>query len=214
MSEKKRSLGRSVLYILGSILSLAVIAALVLMLVRVPLNLSNYKSLIESSAANALGRAVKIEGDIKVTTSLWPYFEIQGLRILDAKEFGDGDLANMDLARITVGLLPLLQKKIHIREFRVESLELNLIRTESGAVNWEFDAAVGEKAPPPSDTEVVTTQISMANDSLAVDVLALGDISVTFRDEEAGEAFGFELYAATGSAEFGEPMIPWVSFSP
>jgi uncharacterized protein involved in outer membrane biogenesis len=207
MSEKKRSVGRSVLYILGSLLSLVVIAALVLMLVRVPLNLSNYKSLIESSASNALGRAVKIEGDIKVTTSLWPYFEIQGLRILDAKEFGDGDLANMDLARITVGLLPLLQKKIHIREFRVERLELNLIRTESGAVNWEFDAAVGEKAPPPSDTEVVTTQISMANDSLAVDVLALGDISVTFRDEEAGEAFEFELYEATGSAEFGEPMM-------
>jgi uncharacterized protein involved in outer membrane biogenesis len=207
MSEKKRSVGRSVLYILGSLLSLVVIAALVLMLVRVPLNLSNYKSLIESSASNALGRAVKIEGDIKVTTSLWPYFEIQGLRILDAKEFGDGDLANMDLARITVGLLPLLQKKIHIREFRVESLELNFIRTESGAVNWEFDAAVGEKAPPPSDTEVVTTQISMANDSLAVDVLALGDISVTFRDEEAGEAFEFELYEATGSAEFGEPMM-------
>ena len=207
MSEKKRSLGRSVLYILGSILSLAVIAALVLILVRIPLNLSNYKSLIESSAANALGRAVKIEGDIKVTTSLWPYFEIQGLRILDAKEFGDGDLANMDLARITVGLVPLLKKKIHIREFRVESLKLNLIRTESGAVNWEFDAAVGEKAPPPSDTEVVTTQISMANDSLAVDVLALGDISVTYRDEEAGEAFEFELYEATGSAEFGEPMM-------
>jgi len=207
MSEQKRSLGRSVLYILGSILSLVVIAALVLMLVRVPLNLSNYKSLIESSASNALGRAVKIEGDIKVTTSLWPYFEIQGLRILDAKEFGDGDLANMDLARITVGLLPLLQKKIHIREFRVESLELNLIRTESGAVNWEFDVAAGEKAPPPSDTEVVTTQISMANDSLAVDVLALGDISVTFRDEEAGEAFEFELYEAAGSAEFGEPMM-------
>ena len=207
MNEKKRGFGKTVLYILGSLLSLVVIAALVLMLVRVPLNLSNYKSLVESSASNALGRPVKIEGDIKVTTSLWPYFEIQGLRILDGKEFGDGDLANMELARITVGLLPLLKKRIHIREFRVESLALNLIRADSGAVNWEFDAAAGDKAPPPSDAEVVSTQISMNTDSLAVDKLALGDISVNFRDAEAGESFAFALNEATGSAEFGEPMM-------
>ena len=207
MIDKKRSFGRIVFYTLGSILSLVIITALVLALVRIPLNLSNYKSLIESSASSALGRAVKIEGNIKVTTSLWPYFEIQGLRIMDAKEFGDGDLANMELARITVGLLPLLKKKIHIREFRVESLALNLIRADSSAVNWEFDAAAGSKAAPPADSEIVTTRISMATDTLAVDKLALGDISVTFRDDESGEALAFELSEASGSAEFGEPMM-------
>lgn len=206
MTDKKRSPGRYLLYGAGSLLALIVVAALVLTLVRVPIQLNSYKGIIESSASSALGRNVKIDGDIKVTTSLWPYFEIQGLRILDSKEFGDGDLANMEFARITVGLLPLLKKKIHIREFRVESLALNLIRANSGAVNWEFDGTAGTNNVPAEETEITTTEITLATEKLAVDVIDLGDISVDFRDESSGEEMEFRLNQAKGSAAFGDPM--------
>jgi len=206
MTSKSRSFGRYLGYFIGSLLSLIVVVALVLSLVRIPLDLSNYKSIFESSASSALGRKVRIDGNITVTTSLWPYFEIQGLRIVNDDPFGDGDLANMEVARITVGLLPLLRKKIHIRQFRIESLTLNLVRDETGAVNWEFDQSAGTDAPPPSDTEIVTTQIEMANDGLAVDELVLGDISVSFLDQSSGETFGIDLQDVTGTAPFGDPM--------
>jgi uncharacterized protein involved in outer membrane biogenesis len=206
MTNKKHSLGRYLFYGVGSLLALIVVAVLVLTLVRVPIQLNSYKGIVESSASSALGRNVKIDGDIKVTTSLWPYFEIQGLRILDSREFGDGDLANMELARITVGLVPLLKKKIHIREFRVESLALNLIRAKSGAVNWEFDGAAGTSDVPVEAAEVTATEITLATEKLAIDVIDLGNISVDFRDESSGEELDFQLNQANGSAAFGEPM--------
>lgn len=211
MTNKKHGLGRYLLYGAGSLLTLIVVVVLVLTLVRVPIQLNSYKGIVELSASNALGRNIKIDGDIKVTTSLWPYFEIQGLRILDSKEFGDGDLANMELARITVGLVPLLKKKIHIREFRVENLALNLIRAKSGAVNWEFDGAARTNSVPVNnvpvdETEITTTEITLATEKLAVDLIDLGNISVNFRDQTSGSEMQFQLNQANGSAAFGDPM--------
>jgi len=100
---------RHILRFLLLIVALFVMAAVAVTLLRIPLDLSRYKPLLESTASQSLGREVRIDGDIVVTTSLWPYFEIEGLHIANPGGAQDGDLAVMDLARVSVGLLPLLQ---------------------------------------------------------------------------------------------------------
>jgi uncharacterized protein involved in outer membrane biogenesis len=63
---------------------------------------------------------VNVDGDIRVTTSLWPYFEIAGIRVANPDGFGAGDLVSMEHARVRVGLLSLLARRIRIKTFRVD----------------------------------------------------------------------------------------------
>lgn len=123
---------RHLLRFFTGIIALLLIAAVAVSMFRIPLDLSSYKSLVESSVGKALGREVRIDGGIVVTTSLWPYFEIEGLNIANPGGLAEGNLATMDLARVSVGLLPLLQREIRIGEFRVSGLTLDLVRDKTG----------------------------------------------------------------------------------
>ena len=204
---KRRKQGgflRTLLALFGGLIALIVIAALVVSLIKIPINVSSYKGLVESTASDALGRTVKVDGDMTVTTSLWPYFEIQGIRIANPEGFEKGDLASMELARISVELLPLLDRKIQIEAFRVDGLALNLVRNERGDVNWVLTGATpAEKVDAGSETAPPT----LASDALAVDELVLENISVTFRDASDQKELEFIMEKAAGSAAYGEPMV-------
>ena len=77
-----------------------------------------------------------MDGDVIVTTSLWPYLELGALRIAGSLGATETELLHMERARVTVGLLPLLERKLHIRSFLLEGLSLNLVRAADGRVNW------------------------------------------------------------------------------
>jgi len=185
---------------------LLILAILLILIIAVPLffrisiDMSGYKRFIESSIARELGRRAVVDGTIKVTTSLWPYFEIQGLRIGNPDDFGEGDLASMDLARISIGLLPLLQDKVHVRKLAVEGLTLNLDRNAAGDVNWQFN-----RLSKPGGNVSAHAQQDLST-ALAVDKLEFKNISIHFRDELGGEDMNFTMDSATGSAAFGRPM--------
>jgi len=167
-----------------------------------------------------LGRDVKVGGNITVTTSLWPYFEIQKLRISNPVGFSPGesassDMATMDLARVTVGLLPLLQRRITIREFRVSGIELDLITAINGETNWVFDEQVSDAANATvNDTEQDADvdvdgggggEKAIRPESLSVNKILLEDIRV--RSINAGaQPLVFTLERAEGGAPLGGPM--------
>ena len=186
MNKKGRSgFVRYLLLFLAGTLGLALIAVLVVSLLRIPIDLSRYKSVAEATASKALGREVSIEGGMVVTTSLWPYFEIEGLRIANPGGFPRGDLATMDLARVGVGLLPLLKSKIHIREFSVTGLTLDLVRSAGGEVNWVLEHSDPSADGGPDSVPSAAEQQPVASDSLSIDRLLLEGIRVSFRDADA-----------------------------
>ncbi|KPK23270.1 MAG: hypothetical protein AMJ61_16015, partial [Desulfobacterales bacterium SG8_35_2] len=65
------------LYSTAGLLGLILLLLAVVSLFKVPISLESQKGLIESIAADAMERQVKINGAIKVTTSLWPAFIIE-----------------------------------------------------------------------------------------------------------------------------------------
>ncbi|MEP6390798.1 MAG: AsmA family protein [Halioglobus sp.] len=193
-------------------LGLALVAILAVSLLRIPIDVSTYKGMIESTASQSLGRDVKVDGNITVTTSLWPYFEIQGLRISNPTGFSDdgsgsADMATMNLARVTVGLVPLLQRRISIREFRVNGIELNLVRNNNGRTNWVFDEAESNDvivADNETETDPEVKEAARLT-SLSVDEIVLEDIQIHFTDAME-PPLTFALERAQGSAPLGEPM--------
>jgi uncharacterized protein involved in outer membrane biogenesis len=197
---------RSILWLLGGVIALLVIAVLIVSLVRIPINVSSYKGLLESAASDALGRRVNVDGDIRVTTSLWPYFEIAGIRVANPDGFGTGDLVSMEHARVRVGLLSLLARRIRIKTFRVDGMTLNLVENEQGAVNWAIGAAQAPAPSPSEDEPPVEPPRALSPDALAVDEIVLENISTSYRNPRHPEAMEFNMDRASGSAMTGEPM--------
>jgi uncharacterized protein involved in outer membrane biogenesis len=189
--------------LLGTILLLLVIVSFF----RIPINLESQKGLIESLAADAIDRQVKIDGAIKVSTSLWPVFIIEDVHVKNPEGFADGDFARLQSARLQVGLIRLLMGKIRIKEFSVNGLELTLLANEKGDVNW----AVNDRESEPEESEekpgvLEKPDIELTSDSLVVDKLSLNNISVSYFAPGMEKPNEFVIDTCTGSAMPGNPF--------
>ena len=205
--NKKHTAGfiRQLLLGFAGLLGVLVVLVMVLSLVRIPIDLTHYKGLAESAASDALGRQVSIDGEISVTTSLWPVFEIQGLRIANPDGFPDGDLAFMEQANLRLEILKLLDGRLNVEEFVVSGLALNLISNTQGQVNWIITGPE-QASESPEPQEEASQSAGLNADALGLDRLLLENIAVLFRDERDGEELEFVLDRCEGSAPVGEPM--------
>ena len=206
MSLPKRL--RWALCIVGGLTAVLILILAVLALVQIPIDLTKHKGLVESAATRAVGRTVKVDEKIEVTTSLWPSFTLEGLRIANPKGFQAGDFAHMKSAEIRVSVLPLLLGKIHIGTFRVKGLSLALLENKDGAVNWS-SRAPGEavpKAPAKPKEESEKGKWELASDSLVIEKLILEDISVQYRDSSMAEPLEFRIDECSGAALAGRPF--------
>ena len=205
MLQRQSGFLRLVLLSFMGFIALLVSIAVLVSLLRIPLDMERFKPQLESTLGSALGRGVSIDGDIRVTTSLWPYFELKGLRIANPAGFTDGDLASMQHARVTLGLLALLKGRVRIREFRVSGLELNLESTAAGDTNWVLDPAGTSTDKAQEDPPAAGDNASPPSYKLAVDTLSLDDIRVSYRGMDK-EPLSFVLEQAEGTAAAGDPM--------
>jgi uncharacterized protein involved in outer membrane biogenesis len=197
---------RWILWGIAGLISIILILVTVLALVRIPIDLTAHKGVLEKIASDVIGRQVTIDSNIKVTTSLRPIFTIGGLRLSNPAGFTSGDYARMQRARLQIRTLPLLAKKVHVEDFSVAGLALFLEENEAGAVNWIFSE------PVPSTEENLTTPTpqklltSITSDTLVVKKIDLRDISVSFRKAESSDPLEFKIDVCTGSALVGKPF--------
>ena len=167
---------------------------------KITIDLTGHKAVVESSVSEVLGRDVRVDGTIKMTTSLWPYFEIREVSIANPEGFDKDNTADMGLVRLNVGLLSLLKDRIRIRKLRVEGLTLDLQRNKYGVANWVFAKLA---ARVPAKSKQAETRLS---EMLAVDELTLENIEVRLQDDFIEQNLELSIEHATGSAVFGEPM--------
>jgi AsmA protein len=98
-----------------------------------------YRTRIESAASEALGREVKVSGDIKV--SIFPRIEARagGATVANPPGFGETPFASMKELRAAVKLIPLIFRRVEVDEFVLVEPSIALVKLESGANNWTFD---------------------------------------------------------------------------
>ena len=199
---------RWIVYGVAGLTALILILLAVLFLVRIPIDLKGHKTLVEEIATRAIGRKVSIDEKIQVTTSLWPIFSIEGLRVGNPKNFKTGDFAQMASARVQVGVIPLLLGKIHVRDFSVQGLNLFLRVDENGAVNWTFQQSspnISETADKDRSTLQKDSK-KFSSDALVIDKINLSLISVSYLKADMAEPFKFNMDQCTGSALVGKPL--------
>ena len=199
---------RWIIYGAVGLTALTLILLAVLALVKIPINLKSQKALVEEITTSAIGRKVSIDKKIQVTTSLWPVFIIEGLRIGNPKNFKPGDFARMESARVQLGVIPLLLGKVHIKDFSTNGLHIFLKVDEKGLVNWTFNQSSSNVAKA-SDMHGPTLQqdaIQFSSDTLVVDKINLNQISVSYMEPDMAEPFEFNIDKCTGSALVGKPL--------
>lgn len=197
------------LYGIGGLLAALLLVILLLALLRIPIDLSAHKQLVESTAGLALGRSVKVDDRIVITTSLRPVFVLEGVRIENPPEFGPGVFLTMHTARLQLKLLPLLMWKVHIDEIRVKGLEVDLAVNREGAVNWaprKVAAGAESAAAPDKDEPQERSQLELTSDSLVLAELMLEDITVSYRSPDVSEPLQFKLDNCSGRMVPGQPF--------
>jgi uncharacterized protein involved in outer membrane biogenesis len=197
---------RWLLFGIASLFGLLLVLLLVISFFRIPINLEGQKGLIESIAADAMDRQVKIDGAIRVTTSLWPVFIIENAHVKNPEGFADGDFVRLQSARIEVGLIRFLLGRIRVKDFEVTGLELSLRADEKGAVNWLFNDTDDEPDEPKEAVEKEPEQkpVEFTSDTIIVDRLHLSNISVSYYVPGMEKPNEFIVDKCIGSALPGE----------
>jgi uncharacterized protein involved in outer membrane biogenesis len=204
---KRSNFSRWILYPVGGLVAILLVILLVLAFVRISVDLSRYRGLVETAATRALGRTVKIDGNIIITTSLQPIFSLEGLRIGNPETFEPGDFLRMKTTRIQVRVLPLLLWKIKISEFSVKGLSVMLVQNQSGAVNWAAGTSADESPPEPSPQEKKPgeeSSIEMGSDSFVLTRLLFEDITIAYLNPGMKEPSQFSIERCTGRMPAGE----------
>ncbi len=180
-----------ILYAVGGFLVLAIIASILLTLLFDP---NDYREDIAAGVAEATGRELVIEGDIKLSLFPWLAVEIGSSRLGNAAGFGDKPFASFEQVRLSVRLLPLLlRREIVVGAAEISGLAVNLEVNERGANNWD-DLA------PPSETEATDeTATNAPTGVINIAGIDLNDAAFSYVDQQLGEEYALiHLNVTTG----------------
>lgn len=124
--------------IIAGVIVVALVALVVVLPRLIPSDV--YRSTIEKYASEALGRDVKVTGDIGI--GIFPRIEAKaGATVISNPEgFGEKPFATMKELRAAVKLFPLFMGKVEIDEFALVEPTIGLIALEDGKNNWTFPA--------------------------------------------------------------------------
>ena len=204
------SLNKALRWSLAGVLALlTLVVALLVLFAFVPIkvDLGSQRGLVEAAASGYLDRPVRIEGGFNLSTSLWPAVEIVDIHIGNPEGFSGKDLLVMKQVKLSLGLLSLLQGKLHIRGVSVDGLDVQLIKNSEGAGNWIFNPPENGAAKPEREEKVLpdSDPLKLTSDSLVIQSLEISRVSVSYQ-EPGSEPVSFRLDRSSGTALPGEPL--------
>ena len=130
-----------------------------------------YKSHLEATASAALGMEVRIDGGLGIGFFPGLFLTLRDVHILNR----GADIVSAKEARIGVGLISLLRKKVQIRNVALKRPRISIERDSDGTFNFEKPDAAGATSP-----------------ALDLAKLFLSDASFLYADKQSGEGFEVE----------------------
>ena len=185
------------------LLVLLIAVVVILGLVGFKADMSHLRPGIEIAASTALGREVRIAGPVEVEFSNWPELEVTNITISNTPDATQPQFFIAGLARMRIGVFPLLRGEINIAEITAEEVTLNLESDAQGNPNWVFDRPETVKNEGLTETADDDSLITFT----ALDYLSLKQIAVTYHDAALNKSLSFVLQSMEGTAAKDEPLI-------
>ncbi len=189
--------------LLAALVLLVVIAAVVLPMVVDP---NDFRDEIVAKVKEQTGRDLVIQDDIGLSVFPWLGVELGGLSLGQAQGFGDQPFAAVKRVQVRAKILPLLSKELEVDTVVVDGLRLNLVRTETGATNWDDLAKPGE-AEAADEQKPAAGGEGQPLQRLAIGGIQIGDARIDWDDRQAGQRVTIEDFSLqTGDISPGAPL--------
>ena len=124
------------------------IVLLVIVITAIPmfLNTDSFRTRIETTLTNSLGRKVTIS---KLSLSIWSGGMVADkVTVADDPRFSNQSFIQADSVKISVELIPLiLSRQVHVRGFDLQSPQIQLLRAANGTWNY---STIGNSANKPA----------------------------------------------------------------
>ena len=139
-----------------------------------------YRAQIERAATQALQRQITLTGDVKV--SIFPSIaaSVGGVTVANPEGFEGPYMVQAGELRGSVRLMPLLSRRVEVKELAFVDAQVSLQKLADGRTNWVFTPAEPTEpgpARPPAEQKGFNGGVEQAR---------LENASLTFRDAQAG----------------------------
>ncbi len=154
------------------------------------------KNALSSGVKMVTGLGLEIERlDIGIVKTL---VDIDGLRLLNPKGFVDRVMVDIPEVYVDYDLGAFLQKRVHLRELRLELKELAVIKNKEGLLNLDSLKAV--QSAKGKDTSAEKGQAKPAE--VSIDLLSLKIGKVIYKDYSKGAAPAVREFAVNIDERF------------
>ncbi|MDA0654621.1 MAG: AsmA family protein, partial [Proteobacteria bacterium] len=175
---------RAVFLILG-VLVFAVIAVGAAALFAIQsIDLARYQGLVADRVLSATGRALAIDGEVRVAGLLRPAIAVSGVRFANTPGAADPDMVRIAEIEAKLRLWPLLFGKVLLDRLVVRGARILLETDASGGANWQFTPADdadddGGISIPAAIGEIEITDSTLEYRAAGADPVLLGINSAT-----------------------------------
>lgn len=111
------------------------------------LDLNTQTLRIEKLTSNALGRDVKIDGQLHFSLSLFPRIVIENTRIANPQWATSPHFLTVEKLEIEISLLALLQNQLVFEDIKLTNAIVNLQQDPEKGASWDFRSASNQKSP-------------------------------------------------------------------
>ncbi len=180
---------------------------------------NDYKDEIRQLARDKAHVELTLNGDIGWSLFPWLGLELHEASIATLNKPAE-PIADLQMLGLSVRVLPLLRREVQMSDVRVEGLNLNLVRDESGHGNWEdIGKPLPAKAPAGSTGETAPATTAPAEGEskpaaserpikLDIDSLTVNNARVQYNDVRSGQSFSAESIQLSTEAVHDGVNIP------
>jgi uncharacterized protein involved in outer membrane biogenesis len=123
----------------GALLTTSVLVAIVvaaLMIAEVSISLDRLRQPLENSISESTGRNVSIDGELRLTLSIFPALTAKEIHIYNDAGWHSDEILSLNEARLELALMPLLDGELLLKELSAEHAVINLEQDVEGHNNW------------------------------------------------------------------------------
>ncbi|MCG8567141.1 MAG: AsmA family protein, partial [Desulfobacterales bacterium] len=175
-------------------LSLVLLLVAAGLLIPVFVDVNDYKPRIESLVTEKTGRDFSLGGEIDLSLFPWVGVRLADVRLGNPKGFSSQDMVQVDAFEVRLKVMPLLQRRVEIKTFRLDSPRIYLERLKNGRANWVLEppqakSPTGKSPSSQGKTEQENREPgpgTLPIQDLDIAQLALIQGMVSFKDHGAG----------------------------
>lgn len=103
------------------------------------INLNSYKKEITAKAQEAIGRELRIGGDIKFRILPRPYIKLKDITLASAPQAQEPTMVSVKELEVVLSILPLFSGKVDVAKIILAKPSFTLEKLKNGKGNWELD---------------------------------------------------------------------------